>query len=71
MRPLIENSKKYDELFAAKYQSFPEEIEKPLSALIGTAYRSVFKNDEGDELFDSSVKVGRIADELIDLAHLV
>lgn len=71
VRPLIENSKKYDTLFETKYQNFPEEIEKPLSAIIGTTYSSIFKDENGDELFDSSVKVAKVADELIDLAYLV
>ena len=58
-------------LFETKYKNFTEEIEKPLSGIIGTTYSSIFKNDDGEELFDSSVKVGKVADELIDLVFLI
>ena len=71
IRPLIQDSKKYKELFAAKYSNFAEEVEKPLSAIIATTYSSVFTDDAGEELFDSTVKVGKVADELIDLAFLI
>ena len=71
IRPLIQDSKKYKDLFEAKYRNFSEEIEKPLSAIIGTTYSSVFTDEEGEELFDSTVKVGKVADELLDLAFLI
>jgi len=71
IRPLIQDSKKYKELFAAKYNNFSEEVEKPLSAIIATTYSSVFTDNAGEELFDSTVKVGKVADELIDLAFLI
>jgi hypothetical protein len=71
IRPLIQDSKKYKELFSAKYKNFSEDIEKPLSGMIGTTYSSVFTDKEGKELFDSTVKVGKIADELLDLAFLI
>jgi hypothetical protein len=71
IRSMIQDSKKYIELFEMKYNSFSEEVEKPLSAIIASTYASVFTNDEGEELFDSSVKVGKVADELINLAYLI
>lgn len=71
IRPMIQNSKKYTDLFDSKYKNFAEEIEKPLSGIIGTTYSSVFTDGEGNELFDSTVKVGKIADELLDLAFLI
>jgi hypothetical protein len=71
IRPLIQDSKKYRDLFAAKYSNFAEEVEKPLSAIIATTYSSVFTDNDGEELFDSTVKVGKVADELIDLAFLI
>lgn len=71
VRPLIQNSKKYNELLGTKYRNFETEIEKPLIMLISSTYSSVFKDDEGKELFDSTVKVEKIANELIDLAYLV
>jgi len=71
IRPLIQDSKKYKDLFLTKYNNFAEEVEKPLSAMIATTYSSIFTNNDGDELFDSTVKVGKVADELIDLVFLI
>ena len=71
VRPEILMSKKYRELFESKYKNFEDEIEKPFLAFIGTTYSSIFKNEEGEEIFDSSVKVGKIAEEIVDLAYLV
>jgi hypothetical protein len=71
IRPMIQGSKKYIQLFELKYNNFSEEVEKPLSSIIASTYASVFTNVDGEEIFDSSVKVGKIADELIDLAYLM
>lgn len=71
IRPMIQGSKKYIQLFEMKYSSFSEEVEKPLSSIIASTYASVFTDNDGEELFDSSVKVGKVADELIDLAYLI
>jgi len=71
IRPLIHDSKKYKELFKNKYTNFSEEIEKPLSGIIGTVYSSVFVDNTGKELFDSTTKVSKIADELLDLVFLI
>jgi len=71
VRPMIINSKKYKELLQTKYKNFSMEIEKPLIVLISTTYSSVFKDNDGKELFDASIKVEKIADEVIDLAYLV
>jgi hypothetical protein len=71
IRPMIQESKKYSELFSTKYKNFVEEIAKPLSSIIATTYSSVFTNVKGEELFDSTVKVAKVADELLDLAFLI
>jgi hypothetical protein len=71
IRPLIQDSKKYKELFESKFKNFSEDIEKPLSSIIGTTYSSIFTDNSGKELFDSTVKVGKVADELLDLAFLI
>jgi hypothetical protein len=70
IKPLIRDSKKYNELFDDKYREFSDEMKKPIEGLIGTAYSSVFKDNDGNEIFDSSVKVAKIADEAIDLAMM-
>lgn len=70
VRPEILNSKKYTDLLSKKYTNFSDEIEKPFLAFIGSVYSSVFKNEKGEEIFDSSVKVGKIAEEVVDLANL-
>ena len=44
---------------------------KNLSSIIASTYASVFMDDDGEELFDSSVKVAKVADELVDLAYLI
>jgi len=67
----IEEAKLYQDLFTNKYSYFKEEIDKQLSAIIATVYCSVFKDDNGNELFDSSIKVGNIAEELVGLAYLI
>ena len=71
VRPEILSSKKYNDIFNAKYQYFSEDVERPLLAFIGTVYSSTFKDKNGNEIFDSSVKVGRIAEELLDLIQLI
>lgn len=71
IKPRIYTSKKYTQLFETKYKHFADDVKKPLDSLIATTYGSVFLDDKGNELFDSSVKVDRIADELLDLAYLV
>lgn len=71
VRPEILASKKYTELITEKYQDFPDEIEKTFLSIIGTVYSSVFKDNDGNEIFDSTVKVGKIAEEIANLAKLV
>lgn len=71
VRPEILNSKKYTDLLQEKYPNFAEEIEKPFLAFIGTVYSSVFKDNEGNEIFNSTVKVGKIAEEIVDMALLI
>lgn len=71
VRPEILSSKKYTDLIAEKYPNFSAEIEKPFLAFIGTVYSSVFKDNEGNEIFDSTVKVGKIAEEIVNLAKLI
>jgi hypothetical protein len=71
VRPEILSSKKYEDLFKAKYKNFSEDIEKPFLAFIGTTYSSVFKDKDGNEILDGDVKVSKIAEELLDLAYLV
>ena len=71
IRPMIHGSKKYQELFNTKYNNFSEEVEKPLDSIIASTYASVFIDSEGNELFDSTVKVAKVAEELIDLAYLI
>lgn len=71
VRPEILSSKKYTDLLKEKYPNFSEEIEKPFLSFIGTVYSSVFKDNDGNEIFNSSVKVGKIAEEIVDLASLI
>lgn len=71
VRPEILTSKKYTDLVKEKYPNFAEEIEKPFLSFIGTIYSSTFKDDNGEEIFDSSVKVGKIAEEIVNLTKLI
>lgn len=71
VRPEILASKKYTDLIKEKYSNFADEIEKPFLSIIGTVYSSVFKDNDGNEIFDSTVKVGKIAEEIVNLAKLV
>lgn len=70
VRPEILNSKKYLDLLDSKYVNFKDEIEKPFLSFIGTVYSSVFKDENGNEIFDSTVKVGKIAEEVVDISKL-
>lgn len=70
VRPDILNSKKYTDMFRDKYVNFASEIEGPFLSIIGTTYSSVFKDENGVELFDGTVKVAKIAEEVLDLAKL-
>ena len=71
VKPEILSSKKYNDLIESKYTNFKDEVEKPFLAFIGTVYSSVFKDSNNEEIFDASVKVQKIAEEIIDLAALV
>lgn len=71
VKPEILRSKKYTDLIKERYPNFSEEVEKPFMGFISTVYASVFKDDDGNEIFDSSVKVQKIADELIGIAKLI
>jgi len=71
VRPEILNSKAYKDLIAEKYPNFADEVESPFVSFIGTVYSSVFKDDDGNEIFDSTVKVGKIAEEIVNLAKLI
>jgi hypothetical protein len=67
VKPQILDSKKYKDLVEKRYTSFADEIEKPFLSFVGTVYSSVFKNADGEEIFDSTIKVGKIAEEIVNL----
>lgn len=71
VRPDILSSKKYRDIFNDKYANFESDIEGPFLSIIGTTYSSVFKDENGVELFDGTVKVAKIAEEILDLAKLI
>lgn len=71
IKPEILNSKKYKDLIHEKYPTFEEDAEKPFLSIIGTIYSSVFIDQDGNEIFDSSVKAGKIAEEIINLVGLI
>lgn len=67
----IEESNRYKVLFDKKYVYFKESIDKQISAMIATIYCSIFKDQNDNELFDSSIKLGNIAEELVELIYQV
>jgi hypothetical protein len=67
----IEESNRYKSLFEKKYIYFKENIDKQLSSMIATIYCSIFKDAQDNELFDSSIKIGNIAEELVELVWQV
>ena len=67
----IESSNKYKVLFEKKYNWFKDSIDKQLSSMIATIYCSIFKDQDDNELFDSSIKLGNIAEELVELVYQV
>ena len=54
-----------------KYIYFKDAIDKQISSLIATIYCSIFKDQQDNELFDSSIKIGNIAEELVELIYQV
>lgn len=71
IREKIEDSKMYKELFSTKYGCFTDDAERPMASIISSVYLSVFKDDENKSVFDGSIKIGDVAEELVNLAHLV
>lgn len=71
VRPDIMNSKKYKDLMNDKYPGFGDEFEQPFMSILGTIYSSVFKDGDGNEILDGTVKVAKIAEELLDVAKLI
>lgn len=67
----FEASKKYQVLFDKKYDSFKELIDKQLCSLIATIYCTIFKDEADNELFDTSIKLNNIAEELVELVYIV
>lgn len=71
VRPEILGSKKYTDLFKTKYKNFEKEVDEPFLSFIGTTYSSIFTDENGEEIFDASVKVAKIAEEILDVATLI
>ena len=66
----IENTKLYKDLFEHKYMNFKQQIDKQLCSIIGTIYASDFKDENGEEPFDTTIKAGNIAEELVRLVYI-
>ena len=67
VKPQVLKSKKYQDLVNKRYSNFTNEIEGPFLSFVGTVYSSVFTDSDGNEIFDSSIKVGKIAEEIVSL----
>lgn len=67
----IEESKRYQDLLNTKYKDFKSEIEKPIQAMISTIYNSSFIDDAGNDIFESSTKIGNVGEEIVDLCYLI
>ena len=71
VKPEILSSKKYLDLLETKYANFKDAVEAPFMAFIGTVYASTFKDKDDNEIFDATIKVAKIAEEIVDLAYLI
>lgn len=67
VKPQVLKSKKYQDLVNKRYTNFVNEIEGPFLSFVATVYSSIFKDADGNEIFDSSIKVGKIAEEIVSL----
>ena len=47
-----------------------QQIDKQLCSIIGTIYASDFKDENGEEPFDTTIKAGNIAEELVRLVYI-
>jgi hypothetical protein len=67
----IEDSQRYKDLLNTKYKDFKSEIEKPIQSMISTIYNSSFIDDAGNDIFETSTKIGNVGEEIVDLCYLI
>lgn len=67
----IEEAKRYKELLDVKYADFKADVEKNIQSMIQTIYSSSFTDISGEDVFESSSKIGNIAEEIVDLCFLI
>lgn len=67
----IEDSKRYKELMQTKYKAFKYDAERNIQSLISTIYSSTFIDDAGNDVFETSSKIGNVAEEIVDLCYLI
>ena len=67
----IEESKRYKELMESKYKDFKYDVERNIQAMISTIYSSSFIDEKGNDVFESTAKIGNVAEEIVDLCYLV
>ena len=67
----IEESKRYKELMESKYKDFKCDVERNIQAMISTIYSSSFIDEKGNDVFESTAKIGNVAEEIVDLCYLV
>lgn len=67
----IEESKRYKELMESKYKDFKFDVERNIQAMISTVYSSSFIDEKGNDVFESTAKIGNVAEEIVDLCYLV
>ena len=66
----IEGSKRWKELIDTKYKNFASEVKKPIESIISTVYASDFTDAEtNEEVFDSNLKIGTVANELLEICY--
>lgn len=67
----IEDSRRYKELLDTKFKDFKFDVERNIQAMISTIYSSTFIDMNGNDVFESSAKIGNVAEEIVDLCYIV
>ena len=67
----IEESRRYKDLLNIKFKEFQYDAERVIQSLISTIYSSTFIDTNGNDVFDTTAKIGNVAEEIVDLCYLI
>jgi len=67
----IEESRRYRDLLDIKFKDFKYDAERNIQSLISTIYSSTFVDENDEDIFDTSAKIGNVAEEVVDLCYYI